>query len=143
MPNRNGKESPDFPADNALTPHVSSEPLFGDSMNNCSKKSLSSPRRQLLEMMQKYSFCRIENLEILGGEPVLDPPPRVIQNIKIGGQNGPQPELSQDDFVLKAPVAELFEHLTRLGDGRVALIEVRHGLPCRMIVEHAPSEGAE
>jgi len=112
-------------------------------MNNCSKKSLSAPRRQLLEMMQKYNFCRIENLEIRGGEPVFDPAPRVIQDIKLGGENGPRPELVKQDFLLRTPVIELFEHLNRVGNGTVAVIEVRYGLPVKLLIEQrAPRDAA-
>ena len=106
------------------------------------KKSLSASRRQLLEVMQMYNFCRIENLEIRGGEPAFDPPPRVTRDIKIGGENGPRPELEKDDFLLRAPILELFEHLNRVGDGRIAVIEVKHGLPFRLVVEQPASEGS-
>ena len=99
------------------------------------KKSLSPSRRQLLEVMQRYNFCRIENLEVRSGEPVFLPPPRVTQEIKIGGENGPRPELDREDFFLKAPVIELFEHLIRLCDGKIAVIEVRYGLPFKLTVE--------
>lgn len=99
------------------------------------KRSLSASRRQLLELMQRYNFCRIENLEVRGGEPVFNPALRVTQDIKIGAENGPRPELEKHDFLLRAPVIELFQHFDRFGDGRIALIEVRYGLPCRLVVE--------
>jgi len=104
------------------------------------KQALSRPRRQLLELMQRYPFCRLENLEIRIGEPVFDPAPRVRQEIKIGINNGPRPELEKDDFQLQAPVIELFEHLKRVGNGRIAALEVRHGLPFRLLVEQPASE---
>lgn len=107
------------------------------------KQSLSSSRRRLLELMQRHSFCRIENLQVRAGEPVFDPPPRVSQDIKIGGDNGPRPEIEKGDFILRASVVELFEHLQRIGDGRVALIEVRYGLPFKLTIEQPASpEGA-
>ena len=106
------------------------------------KRSLSGPRRQLLELMQRYNFCRIENLEVRDGEPVFDPASRVRQEIKIGTNNGPRPELEKDDFQLQAPVIELFEHLKRVGDGRIAALEVKHGLPFRLLVEQPASEDA-
>jgi hypothetical protein len=107
------------------------------------KKSLSASRTQLLELMQKYNFCRIENLQVRGGEPVFDPPPRVAQDIKIGAENGPRPEIDKGDFLLRASVIELFEHLHRIGDGRIAVIEVRYGLPFRLTIVHPGSpEGA-
>lgn len=104
------------------------------------KKALSPARRQLLELMQRHNFCRIENLEVRGGEPVFEPAPRVTQEIKLGAENGPRPELEKDDFLLRAPIIELFEHLERLRHGRIAVIEVRHGLPYRLIVEQPASE---
>jgi hypothetical protein len=107
------------------------------------KKLLSPSRRRLLELMQQYNFCRIENIEIRDGQPVFEPPPRVIQDIKLGAENGPRPELEKDDFLLRAPIIELFEHLNKLGDGRIALIEVKFGLPFRLTVEQPVSgEGA-
>jgi hypothetical protein len=104
------------------------------------KKLLSPPRRQLLELMQRLSFCRIENLAVLGGEPVFDPPPRVTQDIRIGGRNGPRQELDLDDFTLPAPAIELFEHLNRIGTGKIALIDVREGHAVRLVIEQPVSE---
>lgn len=99
-----------------------------------SKKDLSAPRAELLRRMQRINFGRIDNLRIDNGDPVLDPPPRVIREIKIGGENGPRPEAGARDFVLKAQVVELFEHLDRLKDGTIAVLEVKHGLPFRMLI---------
>jgi len=69
------------------------------------------------------------------GEPVFHPPPRVVREIKFGGENGPRPEFRVEDFILKAQVKELFTQLSDLGDGIVERIEVKHGLPFRMNVE--------
>jgi hypothetical protein len=104
------------------------------------KKALSPARKHLLELMQQYNFCRIENLEVCAGEPVFDPAPRVTQEIKLGAENGPRPELEKDDFTLREPVIELFEHLKRLRDCRIAVIEVKHGLPYRLVVEQPASQ---
>ena len=101
------------------------------------KASLSAPRRRLLETMQRLNFGRIEDLEIRGGDPVFTPAPRLVQDIKLGGDNGPRPELANADFVLKSQVGEFFDHLSRLGDGSVESIEVKHGLPFKLVVEMA------
>ena len=101
------------------------------------KSSLSAPRRRLLEAMQRLNFGRIEGLEIRNGEPVFQPAPRIIQDIKIGGENGPRPELSIEDFALKSAVIELFDHLSRIGDGTLESIEIKYGMPFRLVVEQA------
>lgn len=102
-----------------------------------SKASLSSGRRRLVEMMQQLNFGRIEDLEIRSGEPLFNPAPRVVQDIKIGGENGPRPESSFPNFLLKNQVIELFEHFDRLGDATIAFIDVKHGLPFKLVVEQA------
>jgi hypothetical protein len=98
------------------------------------KAALSEPRRRLVELMQSINFGRIEDLIVVGGDPVLDPLPRMVQEIKFGGDNGPRPELDANNFLLKAQVIELFQHLDQLGDGTIEAIEVKHGLPFRMIL---------
>jgi hypothetical protein len=85
--------------------------------------------------MQQLNFGRIEELVIQAGEPVFSPSVRLIQEIKIGGpDNGPRRELEQEDFLLRASVIELFSHFDRLGDATIGVVEVRHGLPFKVIV---------
>ena len=61
--------------------------------------------------------------------------PRLVQDIKIGGENGPRPELAIEDFSLKTSVIELFDHLSQIGDGTLEVIEVRYGIPVKLVVE--------
>jgi len=99
------------------------------------KSSLSESQVHLLELMQRVNFGRIEGLPVRRGEPVMDPPPRIVREIKFGGENGPRPEIAKADFELKAKVQDLFAHLEAIGDGVVRCIEIKHGLPFRMTVE--------
>ncbi len=99
------------------------------------KASLSAARQHLLELMQRLNFGRIEGLVVRSGEPVLDPAPRVVREIKFGAENGPRSELGAKDFTLKSQLVELFEHFDRVGDGTLERLEVKHGLPFRMTVE--------
>ncbi len=99
------------------------------------KTSLSPSQQQLLAEMQRINFGRIEGLAIRRGQPVMDPPPRIVREIKFGGDNGPRPEMAKADFALKAPVRELLAQLEALGDGVIRSIEIQRGLPFRMTVE--------
>lgn len=103
------------------------------------KRGLSGPRQQLLELLQELNFGRLEQLVVRGGEPVLDPRPRIVREVKFGAENGPRPERGARDFALKAQVVELCAALDRLQDGAIDLIEVKHGLPFRMEVPDAAS----
>ena len=102
---------------------------------NGTKVSLSLARQKLLAEMQRVNYGRIEGLLVRHGEPVMDPPPRVIREIKFSGENGPRPEVDKADFTLKAQVRELFAHLEALGNGVIPCLEIQRGLPFRMIVE--------
>ena len=99
------------------------------------KSSTSPPRAQLIEWMQRLDFGTIEHLVIRDGEPVLDPSPRCIRDLKFGAENGPRPEAHLDDFPLKAQVRDFFAQLDSLGNATVLRLEVKHGLPFRMQVE--------
>jgi len=103
-------------------------------MDVSTKAALSTNRQRLLKVMQVINFGRIEHLSVAGGEPAFHPPPKVTRELKFGAENGARPELSLGDFVLKAEVRELFDAIARIGDGVIERIEVRHGLPFRMIV---------
>ncbi len=103
--------------------------------SSISKAALAPQRKRLVEMMQGINFGRIEGLRVRGGAPAFEPPPRVIREVKFGGENGPHPKADAGDFVLKAEVREFFARLEEMRDGTVVALEVRHGLPFRMHVE--------
>jgi hypothetical protein len=99
------------------------------------KSSLTPAQQLFVTEMQRINYGRIEGLVVRRGEPVLDPPPRVVREIKFGGDNGPRPEVAKTDFTLKAQVRDLFAHLEAMGDSVIRSIEIQRGLPFRMTVE--------
>jgi hypothetical protein len=99
--------------------------------------SLSPPRCRLLSQMQQLNFGRIENLSIVDSEPTLSPCSVFVREHKFGGDNGARPELDLSDFLLKQQVVELFECFDKLQNGAIDVLEVKHGLPFRMITKEA------
>jgi hypothetical protein len=93
------------------------------------KADLPEPRKRLVELMQRVNFGRIENLIVRNGEPVLTPAPRIIREHKFAGENGPRPELGTGDFRLKAQLTDLFNLLDKIGNGTIAVLTIKHGLP--------------
>lgn len=104
-------------------------------MAQVNKANLTPPKRQLIELMQDINFGRITNLPVRDGEPELTPDTVIEREIKLGGQNGPRPERDQDDFILKQEAVALLEQLSRMGSGKVCLLEIKHGLPFLMRIE--------
>jgi hypothetical protein len=103
-------------------------------------RDLSAPQQRLVSLFQTINFGRIEELEIRNGEPRFNPAPRVLVELKLDRDDGPRPERSLEQFQLLGQVVRFFDQLARLGDGTIECIEVRHGLPFRMVVEASPAE---
>jgi hypothetical protein len=100
-------------------------------MGHC-KSTLSASRQKLLRIMQRNPFSNVETV-VLGGEPCFDRL-RVTREIKLGIDAPALPTAEDADFGLKRAVTDLFDHFDRLRDGTAVTIEVRHGLPARLIL---------
>lgn len=96
------------------------------------KEGLSAPRRHLLETIEQLRFGRIHNLEIRGGEPVFDPAPRITRDIKLG-ENESRSSFERRDIPRKNQIVDLFAQFDRLKDCTVETLEIRYGLPFRLI----------
>ncbi|MFH1313094.1 MAG: hypothetical protein ABIJ00_07665 [Candidatus Eisenbacteria bacterium] len=99
------------------------------------KSMLSAGRRWLVETMQGLNYGSIHGLLVVDGEPMSDPPPRIVRELKIPGDNDPRPESQLSDFELRSEVIQFFDELDRLGSGTIERIEVRHGVPFRVFIE--------
>jgi hypothetical protein len=104
-------------------------------MKNNTLNGITYNRRRLVETMLEVNFGQIEGLRINAGEPVFDPPPKIINEVHFGKENTPNPHYQKTDFVLKRHVLELFEAMDRVGDGVIHALTVQNGLPVRMRLE--------
>ena len=104
-------------------------------MTQASKSNLTPAQQSLIGLMQRLNFGCIEKFVVRDGEPVLEPKPRVVREVKFCGENGPRPEAAKQDFELKKEVRDLFVQFEALGDGTVLSLEVKHGLPFKMSFE--------
>jgi len=98
------------------------------------KSSLNPAQRQTVEIIEALGFGVIERLWIRGGLPHYEPEPRLIQTVKLDSELAGKPGDSQADHTLSKEFEVLFHQLSRLQDGVVG-IEVRHGLPFRLVLE--------
>ncbi|MCI0629273.1 MAG: hypothetical protein L0Y44_01300 [Phycisphaerales bacterium] len=100
-------------------------------------RALTGEERRLVELMRRIAFGRIERLCVINGSPTFEPMPRIVREVKLGHERTSGAIAPSVDFTLKQAVIELLAELQAIGDGVVALIEVRHGLPCRLVLEEA------
>jgi hypothetical protein len=103
-------------------------------------EDLSPARQKLLRLFQTINFGRVEELEIRNGEPAFSPAPRVLVELKLDVEDGPRPESGLNRFPLRKQVARFFDRIGGLNHGTVELIEIRHGMPFRMVIEAVPGE---
>jgi hypothetical protein len=103
------------------------------------KSSLNPDQRRTVEVIEALRFGFIERLSIRGGLPFYEPEPRIVQTIKLGSEPEGQPDRNDAGLTLKKEFESLFEQLSRLGDGIVA-IEVRQSLPFRLVLERRCQE---
>jgi len=101
---------------------------------------LSAPRQALVRLLQSINFGYVEDLEIRRAEPVFNPAPMVFVEVKLDAANGPRPERESADFELRSEVIRLMEQFDQLGDGPIERIDIRHGVPRRVLIER-PIQG--
>ena len=103
-------------------------------MELLNKSSHSLQRQFLVETLQRINFGRLDNLRFKAGEPILDESSKIVREHKFAGENGPRPETAKADFALKKQIVELFRYFDDHSDGVIESLEVKHGLPFRMVV---------
>lgn len=90
--------------------------------------------------MRQLRFGRFESLRIERGELVLDPWLTAVRTMKFGSEASGRTELPES-FELKHQVAEFIEYVRAMDAGEIRDLEVRHGLPFSMEVEHRVDGG--
>jgi hypothetical protein len=103
------------------------------------ERHLSPARRRLCDLVRGLYFGEVRGLRVRDGEPVLVPPPALVREYKFGADNGPHPHRDAPDSPVKEQFADLFRYLDEAGDATIAVLEVRHGLPFRMILGPSPA----
>jgi hypothetical protein len=96
---------------------------------------LSAPRRALIRMCQAIDYGQIIDLHVRDCEPVFNPAPTVLRDIKLDGESTERPECELNEFTLRNEVCRLLQLLDEAGTGRIQRIEVRAGIPRRIVLE--------
>ena len=95
---------------------------------------LSSARRALVRLCQDVNFGQILDLRVRSAEPVWDPAPTVLSEVRLDIEEGPRPEGELPDFKLSSEIQRLMSQLDQLKGGRIERIEIRGGVPRRLIL---------
>ena len=105
---------------------------------------LSPPRQDLVRLFQSINYGYVRDLNVLDREPVLaSRPPIVVVDLKLDVDQLLRDEVTAVDFELCAEVGRLMSLLDRIRNGKISSIEVRAGIPRRILFEKSLTEGGE
>jgi hypothetical protein len=96
---------------------------------------LSPSRQALVRLFQVLNFGQLLNLIVLDGEPIFDPEPIAVVDLKLDSDESARPEIELIDFEVRAEVYRFFYHLDKIKSGRIQKIEIRSGIPFRISME--------
>ena len=96
---------------------------------------LSPSRQALVQLCQTINHGSIEDLDVRQSEPVFDPFPVMLKDVKLDADEQRRPELDLRDFALSDEVIRLMNLLDKMESGSIRRIEVRGGLPRRILVD--------
>jgi hypothetical protein len=104
-------------------------------MSEARRFSQLSPARQaLVRILQAINFGELQGIQIQDTDPVLNRDSVVILDVKLDKEEGPRPELNLADFALSEEVLRLMSRLNKLRNGTVQRLEVRAGIPRRLVL---------
>jgi len=98
---------------------------------------VSAARRAFIRRCQRLDHGNIRGLEVRDCEPVFGPKTEVLHDLKLDGNDAPRPEQDLGDFVVCKEIRRLFSMLDAFGNGTIEHVEVRTGVPRRIIFKAA------
>lgn len=101
---------------------------------------LSVPRQALVRLCQSTNYGLIRNLQVRDSEPIFSPPPVVAVDVKLDADEGLRAEVDLPDFELCDEVWRLMARLDDLKNATIERIEVRAGIPRRIVFERPALE---
>jgi hypothetical protein len=97
----------------------------------------SAARRAFIQQCQRLGRGTIERLEVRDCEPAFGPKTEVFRDLKLDGNDIARTERDLCDFALCKEILLLFSTLDSIRNGAIEHIEVRAGVPRRIIFKAA------
>ena len=94
---------------------------------------LSFARQALVRLCQDVNFGQILDLLVRNAEPIWDPGPTILSEVRLDIEETPRPEGELPDFRLSSEILRLMRQLDQIKDGKVAKIEIRDGILRRLV----------
>jgi hypothetical protein len=95
---------------------------------------LSAPRQSLVRLCQALNYGQIQMIEVRNGEPMLGSA-RVFTDLNLTGEDSNRPQGDLADFALRNEVCMLMVQIDELGNGIINRLDVRAGIPRRVLIQ--------
>ncbi len=96
---------------------------------------LSARRQALVRQCQQIGFGRIVNFAVRDGDPVLLAETEILIDVKLDAEENLRTERDLNDFELTAELVRLFSKFDAIQNGTVDHLEVRAGIPRRIVLK--------
>ena len=73
-------------------------------------------------------------MHVRNAEPIWDPAPTILSEVKLDIEETPRPERDLADFKLSSAIRRLMRQLDHIQEGKIEKIEVREGIPRRLML---------
>jgi hypothetical protein len=104
---------------------------------------LSAPRQAFVRLCQSINFGEIRGLVVRNSEPVFNPSPTVLIDLLLEAAQEARHEIELSDFVLCEEVCKFLGRLDKLKNVRIERVEVRAGIPRRILYEQPLMEALQ
>lgn len=95
----------------------------------------------LVRVLQATNFGELQGIHVEDAEPIFDGGSMLVLDAKLDKEEETRPELDLTDFALGVEVLRLMSRLDELRNGIIQRLEVRAGIPRRLIFESRLMEG--
>jgi hypothetical protein len=102
---------------------------------------LSASRQVLVRLCQDVNFGQILDLLVRNAEPIWDPGPIILSEVRLDVEETPRPEGALPDFQLSSEIGRLMRQLDQMKDGKIEKIEIRDGIPRRLVTHLTAGSG--
>src|SRR5436309_15821411 len=92
-------------------------------------------RQALVRILQAVNFGEIQVVRVIDADPMFDAAGVVVIDARLDKDEVPRRELDLADFELCAEVCRLMSRLDELKNGTIQRLEVRAGIPRRLVFE--------
>jgi len=94
---------------------------------------LSTPRQRLVRLCQTTNYGHIQRLDVKDSEPIFASEPLVSVEVKLDVDEVARREVELVDFALPDEMCRLMARLDEIQNGVIERIEVRAGVPRRIV----------